>query len=109
MTQTNDSATFRIWIAGCERQARQTIRAFCNAHGDCYSVSDTEFIYTGGAEAGVCVTRINYPRFPLSPDEILARVRSLAQALARDLHQRSYSIEGPEFTEWVEVDLGTSI
>lgn len=95
----NASFTIRIWIAGDYADACRAVREFCEA-GDCYAVEKVDYIYTGGQEAGLCVTRINYPRFPESPDEILDRCFRLAEHLRAALFQDSYSVETPEKTYW---------
>lgn len=97
------STTIRIsiFIAGDAAVARQTCREFCMARGECVTVTPTEFIYTGGQESGVIVGFINYPRFPRTVEQILKSAHDLAQELMGKLCQHSYSIEGPEITEWV--------
>lgn len=93
------SFTVRIWIAGDYRDACRAVKDFCQ-RGDCYSVAPCDYIYTGGAEAGVCVTRINYPRYPEHHDKILLQCVDLAEHLRRKLFQDSYSIETPDKTYW---------
>jgi hypothetical protein len=63
-------------------------------------VTPTKFIYTGGAEDGVCVRLINYPRFPKTPEEIVQTASELAEFLRSVLCQWSYSIETPTTTFW---------
>lgn len=99
------SATHRIWIAGDLADARRTIREFCHREGACFAVSPVDYIYTGGHETGVCVTLINYARFPRDVDQLRDQCERLAAALARDLHQRSYSIEGPDGTHYYPVTI----
>jgi hypothetical protein len=93
------SYTCRIWIAGDYADACRVVREFCE-EGACFAVHPAAYIYTGGSESGVCVTRINYPRFPAEPDTILAQMRRLAEALRAALFQDSYSIETPTETVW---------
>lgn len=95
-----DSATYRIWIAGDYQDALRALKEFCE-DGACFSVMPVDYVYTGGCEAGVCVTRINYPRFPASEAEIHAQMLRLAESLRAALFQDSYTIEGPMVTEWV--------
>jgi hypothetical protein len=89
-----------IFIAGELAAARQTCRKWCMENGDCVTVEPTEFIYTGGAENGVRISWINYPRFPKSPDQILEGANKLAELLMVDLCQHSYSITTPNKTYW---------
>lgn len=96
--------TFRIWIAGDYADACRAVKLWCDSRGDCYAVSRCDYIYSGGSESGVCVTRINYGRFPERSEDIQNRVFALAQHLAEQLYQKSYSIEGPETTEYIKRD-----
>lgn len=98
------SQTFKIHIAGDLDRAREIVREFCYERGDCYALTACDFIYTGGLEAGLCVSRINYPRFPEDPDLIFARVQALAASLCVGLYQKSYSIEGPHQTHYFFAD-----
>jgi hypothetical protein len=87
--------TYRIWIAGDYSDAVRAVREWCASRGDCYAVSRCEYVYSGGSEAGVCVSRINYARFPEESEGLIARVEGLANLLADRLFQKSFSIETP--------------
>lgn len=91
---------FDIFIAGDLEQAKQACREYCFDVGLCVTVEPVSYIYTGGEEAGVRVGLINYPRFPAFHDEIREKARGLADMLMRRLCQHSYSIVGPNETEW---------
>lgn len=90
---------FDIFIAGDLAQAKQACREFCR-RGLCVTVEPVAYIYTGGEEAGVRVGLINYPKFPSTADALQQTARDLAEALRERLCQDSYSIVGPETTEW---------
>lgn len=98
------TSTFRIWIAWDYSDAVRAVREWCAERGDCYAVNACEYVYSGGCELGVCVTRINYARFPEDPDHIGDRVAKLAEHLSRRLFQKSYSIETPLETLYFKVD-----
>ena len=91
------SYTIRIWIAGDYSDA---IREFAE-EGLCAAVAPAAYVYTGGMEDGVCVTLINYPRFPKTPDELRGIADRLAEHLRQRLFQDSYSIECSDQTFWV--------
>jgi ferredoxin len=91
---------FDIFIAGDRDQAKQACREYCFAVGLCVTVEPVAYIYTGGEETGVRVGIINYPRFPSTHDELREKARQLASALMVRLCQHSYSIVGPDETEW---------
>lgn len=97
---TAPTLNFAIFIAGDVDQAKQVCREFCLARGFCVTVEPVTYIYTGGEEAGVRVGIINYPRFPLEKAELAARTKALANSLMERLCQHSYSIVGPDETEW---------
>lgn len=100
MTTNAKMITYRIWIAGGYNDALRAVREFCE-EGACFAVHATDYAYTGGLEAGVCVTRINYPRFPATDNEINAQVFRLAEHMRARLFQDSYTVEGPDETTWV--------
>lgn len=101
MTETT-APTIRveIYIAGDIQQAKQVCREFCMAEGACVTIEPTDYIYTGGEEAGVRIGFINYPRFPTTHDELFNKAGRLAEQLMHRLCQHSYSIVSPENTVW---------
>ena len=98
--ETAPTIRVEIFIAGDPDQAKQVSREWCFEAGACVTIEPTTYIYTGGEETGVRVGFINYPRFPSNAETIVARARELADLLMRRLCQHSYSIVGPETTEW---------
>lgn len=98
----NAAPTFSacIWIAGDYREAVQACREFCRSNPLCVTITPTDFVYTNGAEAGICIRLINYPRFPKTADEIKAQARALAAFLMPRLCQWSYTVEFADDTEW---------
>jgi hypothetical protein len=86
-------------MAGDYNEARQSLRKFCKS-GFCVALQETDYIYTGGEEKGFCVTVINYPRKPLSYDELEEKTKQIAITLCRDLYQGSYTIETPIDTQF---------
>lgn len=97
---TVDTIRFDIFIAGDLAQAQDVCREFCFDVGLCVTIEPVNYIYTGGQESGVRVGLINYPRFPVAHDALRATARSLAEKLMLRLYQHSYSIVGPQETEW---------
>ena len=101
---TNKSCTHKIWMAGDVTLAKIIVRKYCDKIGDCYAVTSLDYIYTGGDAAGFCVSRIQYPRFPISEAEIRERTNKLAKLLCEGLCQKSYTVEGPSNTVWFSGD-----
>lgn len=90
-----------IFIAGDIGQAKQVCRQHCYKVGLCVTVTPTDFIYTGGEEAGVRIGLTNYPRFPTTPDELREKANALALNLLDGLCQHSVLIRDPETTLWI--------
>ncbi len=98
--RTEPTFTAAIYMAGDLAAARQVCREFCMSVGLCVTVEPTWFAYTGGAEDGVRVGLLNYPRFPAVPAEIVAKARALADLLRDRLCQHSWLIVTPDETIW---------
>jgi hypothetical protein len=69
--------------------------------GLCVSVTEADFVFTGGLESGVRVGLINYPRFPKEPSEIFDTAVELSRFLIERLHQQSCSVVAPDQTMWL--------
>lgn len=100
ITKTAKTITVSIYIAGDLEEARRVCRAWCFEIGGCVTIEPVEFVYTGGAETGVRVGFINYPRFPTEEDAMMNRAISLGTLLMEKLMQNSFSIEGASETIW---------
>jgi ferredoxin len=100
-TKTAPTHWAQIWIAGDAQEAERICRCYCLAAGLCVTVAPTTFVYSGGAEGGVLVRLVNYPRFPAHASMIDATAHRLALALRDGLHQWSVMIETPSATTWL--------
>lgn len=100
MIKSEPTRNITIWIAGDPSQAKQVCREWTFEVGQCVTVIETEFVYTGGAETGVRVGFVNYPRFPSSIDNLWDDARELGEALQERLCQESFLIVGTNKTEW---------
>jgi hypothetical protein len=96
-----ETIRFDIFVGGDLADAKRVCRQYVHAHGFCVTVEPVTYIYTGGEEEGVRVGLINYPRFPLTADELHKHASWLAENLRAELQQHSYSIVGPAGTDWV--------
>lgn len=88
---TAKTATFRIWIGGDYDTAKAACRRF-TMRGLCVAISQTDFIYTMGAESGVCVTLINYPRFPMEVAELGRLLELLVVFFARSCTKEVFQL-----------------
>lgn len=99
-TVSAPSCSVQICIAGTRADATRICREFCMEIGYCVTVSDAEYIYTGGQESGVVIGLINYPRFPRPSMEIEAIATDLGRRLMEGLCQHSFCVVGPVNTVW---------
>lgn len=99
-----DSHKVQIFIAGDYAKAVDVCREFCAETPWCVSVAKTDFVYTGGMESGVCVTAINYARFPASIETTREKAEALASLLCKELYQRTYTIIDGEESRWFHGD-----
>ena len=90
-----------IYMAGDVAEAKRICAEYCFNVGLCVTVTETEFIYTGGREVGFVVGLVNYPRFPSIPDDIFKRAEDLAVVLIRGLMQWSALIQTPTAATWI--------
>lgn len=97
-TAVSAARTHRIWIAGDYTGALKVVQTYCNEVGNCFAITPADYVYTGGAERGVMITRINYARFPADSVTIYRQCLTLALRLKDALKQRSFSIEAPGAT-----------
>lgn len=94
------SYSIDIFIAGSRAAATDAMREFC-LRGECVTVTEADYVYTGGMEAGVRVGLINYARFPRTAEELDARAVEIAKFLIDRLHQQSCSVVGPHGTRFL--------
>lgn len=84
----------------------EEVHSICQKYVDeiglCVTVTQTEFIYTGGSEPGASIGFINYPRFPDNPECILQKTLELAGLLLNTLNQQKISIVCPDKTYMIE-------
>ena len=94
---TSEAASYevKIYIAGDITMIKHFCQHHC-AEGACVTVTPTEYLYTGGREAGAIIGLINYPRFPKTSADIDSEAEKLAKDLMHALVQRSCTIVTPE-------------
>jgi len=93
----------KLFIAGDIGTAGATIRRYCKDIGLCVTLTPTEYIYSGGAEHGMIIGFINYPRFPDTLDGLTAKATNLGHILLSELGQWSFSLVGPKETLYYSV------
>jgi hypothetical protein len=101
-TETAPSYPVSIFI-GCGDNylmAYTVCGEYCDEVGLCVTVKQVEYVYTKGAETGVVVGLINYPRFPKDGTEIEAHAVKLGRILREALGQESFSVQTPTTTTW---------
>ncbi len=78
--------------------AHRICQEYVDRGGVGVTVTPLRFLYTGGAEDGVAVGLVNYPRFPSTPEQIRARALELAELLRSRLQQCRVSMVFPDET-----------
>lgn len=92
-------------MAGDIGEAKRVIGRFCREIGWCVTITPTDYVYSGGQEAGFIVEAINYARFPTDRNEIHRRTHNLAQKLAKELNQKSYSVTDGICSEYIPLTM----
>lgn len=91
----------KLYLSGPIEAAKQLLRAECLREGLCVTIEPTQFIYTGGEEAGYVVGLINYPRFPAQPEAINDRARAIMEMLMKGTFQSSALMMTPDESTWI--------
>ncbi len=95
---TEKTIEVKLFIAGDIIIAKNTLRKYCKDIGLCVTVTETDYIYSGGAEVGMIIGFINYPRFPDTLEGITEKAFKIGLLLTEALGQWSFSIVGPKDT-----------
>jgi len=98
---TADSETVTVYLAGDVADAKRSMRRQCVEEGLCVTITPTTFVYTHGAEEGVAVGLVNYPRFPKPPGDVWKRAVQVAGMLMADLYQRTALVVAADKTLWI--------
>lgn len=99
MLKTAPTFNATIYIAGDYDKAKQVLQTYCE-RGFAVSCTPMDYIYKYGAEKGIAVNIINYPRFPASISDLKCSTHEIAADLLIGLGQGSYTIVFPEETEF---------
>lgn len=91
----------KLYLSGPIEAAKQLLRAECLREGLCVTIEPTQYIYSGGEEAGYVVGLVNYPRFPAQPEAINARAREIMEMLLRGTFQTSALMMTPDESTWI--------
>lgn len=105
MNETISSNTYwvRIYIAGSYKSAIEICRKYCQEVSYCVNITNTTYVYNGGAEEGICVELIQYPKYLELETQIFKKANDLAERLRVGLYQRSFTIVSPEKTVYKSV------
>lgn len=95
----------KIFIGGDYEKAKDVCREFCNEHPLCVTVTPTEYVYVGGAQSGVIVGLIQYPRFVDKEPNILQKAEKLGSELCDKLYQKSYTIVDTYQTRYYDKEI----
>lgn len=98
--KTAPRTVIQIYIGGSRHFATEACREFVIRNPLCVSVQETDFVYSYGLESGVCVTLVNYPRFPMRKKALLSLARKLGYHLMERLYQGSFMIQDDAKAIW---------
>jgi len=90
--QTCDTHWAKIYIAGPKHKAEDVCRKFVE-RGACVNIYETNYIFKYGEQAGVVVEFINYPRFPMTPEQLKNMAEELGMLLLTEMSQGSFTIQ----------------
>lgn len=98
-----DTYTVTIYMAGSIEKAKEFLRERCYPpnKGLCVSIKPCSYIYTGGEEEGFEIGLVNYPRFPVSKEELWLDACVIAEKLIPGLCQWSALLVAPDKSEWI--------
>lgn len=99
-TKDVDTYWAEICIAGDYQEAKSALRKYTIDNKLCVTLTKTDFIYTGGAEEGVLIRIVNYPRFPKDYHSINVISWDLAKYLMEELSQLTALVVTPHTTHW---------
>lgn len=109
LVKVEKSFPITIHMAGKYNTARKLLKKYCDEMGFCVTLHTVEYIYKDGAEFGIRVGLINYPRFPSDPITLTKKALEIADLLRVGLKQESYSVETPVETIWYSYRKGDVI
>ena len=92
-----------IYIAGDVQRIKNLCSRYCMNVGFCVTVTQTDFVYTGGVESGAIVGVVSYPRFPDSSANLRKKAIDLANLLIVKTYQWSALVVTSEESIWITV------
>lgn len=103
--KTCPSYPMSIFMAGDMKTAFDVCMEYCERVGFCVTLNGTGYVYRGRGHGthspGFVVGLINYPRFPMTKEQLWGRARELAELLRDACEQESYTIQAPDDTVFV--------
>ena len=102
---SNNTYCANIYIAGDYWKALDACRRYCLEVGLCVTVTQTEYVYSFGAQSGVIVGLINYPRYPETAWVLEEIAEELGQRLLKELSQSSFTVMSSTSTRLFKIAL----
>lgn len=99
-----------IFMSGDMKDAFNVCMEYCERVGFCVTLNGTGYIYRGKGRGihspGFVVGLINYPRFPMTQEQLWERASDLAELLREACEAESYTIQAPDRTEFTSYRTG---
>lgn len=81
-----------VYVAGNYNTSEMVLRDICFPSGLCVTIEKVKYIFGGGAEDGVRVGLIQYPKFPESIENLMGKAELIGKKLCEANYQFSFSI-----------------
>lgn len=92
-----NSFPIQLFVTG--EGIEQHCQQYCNVVGLCVTVTETNYIYSGGSEKGYIIGLINYPRFPKEEFSLFRLAEDLGFFLLKNCNPSgSFTLQDPSFT-----------
>jgi len=100
-TATCTTQWAKIYIAGPKHKAEDICRKYVE-RGACINIYETNYIYKYGEQTGVVVEFINYPRFPMTTEQLTEMATELGFELLNTMSQGSFTIQTDKETTYYD-------
>lgn len=94
-----NSYPISLFVTG--QGVEEAVQKYCNEVGLCVTVTETNYIFTGGSEKGYIIGLINYPRFPREKKELVRVAKDLGYYLIEKCNPSgSFTMQTRDYTSF---------
>lgn len=100
-------SSFAISLFVTGENITEACQEYCDNNGLCVTITETNYVFTGGSEKGYIIGLINYPRFPKNNYELMFIAEDLGHFLMKKCNpQGSYTLQTPNYTHFITNRIG---